>query len=64
MAVQQIAIISLVIFIVLIQHVYNWLVRKIWSVLEDNGIFLCIMATFIWAVSTLTLFKLLIEISK
>jgi hypothetical protein len=62
--VQQIATISLAIFIILIQHVYHWSIRKLYNKLEEDGIAIYFAITIAWLVSTLTLFKLLIEINK
>jgi hypothetical protein len=61
---QTIATISLCIFIILIQHLYNWLIRKINNVMEEDGIGLLLgLSTAVCAI-TFLLFKLLLEINK
>jgi len=63
-----IATISLCIFILLIQHVFNWLFRKSIDMLEhdetiaSSGLF--IAGTALTFIITCVLFKLLIEINK
>jgi ribosomal protein S6 len=61
---QQIATISLAIFIILIQHVYHWGIRKLYNKLEEDGIAAYFVITLAWSASTITLFRLLIEINK
>jgi hypothetical protein len=64
---QTIATISLCLFIVLIQHIFNWLFRKSIDMLEhdetiaSSGLFIATALTFI---ITCVLFKLLIAINK
>jgi hypothetical protein len=61
---QTIATISLCIFIILIQHLYNWLTRKIHNVMEEHGIPLHLgLSVAVFAI-TFFLFKLLLEINK
>lgn len=62
---QLIATISLCIFIVALQHLYNWVVRKIWSVFDVDGVpGLWFAATFINIVVTYFLFDTLLTINK
>ena len=62
---QLIATVSLCIFIVGLQHLYNWVVRKIWDVFDIDGVpVLFVFATFINIVVTYFLFGTLIEINK
>jgi hypothetical protein len=62
--VQQIATISLAIFIILIQHVYHWGIRKLYNKLGEDGIAAYFVITLAWSVSTVRLFRLLIEINN
>ena len=63
-----IATITLALLIVLIQHLYNWLVRKAFSIMEEygmgasNGLF--IAGSIVTFIVTIALFNLLIEINK
>jgi hypothetical protein len=65
---QTIATISLCIFIVLIQHLFNWLFRKSIEMMEHDetvtsyGLF--VGGTALTFILTSVLFKLLIEINK
>ena len=61
---QQIATISLAIFIILIQHVYHWGIRKLYNKLGQDGIAVYSVITIAWSVSTVRLFRLLIEINN
>jgi presenilin-like A22 family membrane protease len=61
---QTIATISLCIFIILIQHLYNWLIRKINNVMEEDGIALLLGLSVAVFALTFFLFKLLLEINK
>jgi hypothetical protein len=61
---QTIATISLCIFIILIQHLYNWLIRKIHNVMEEDGIGLLLGLSVAVFALTFFLFKLLLEINK
>jgi hypothetical protein len=61
---QTIATVSLCIFIILIQHLYNWLIRKINNVMEEDGIGLLLGLSVAVFALTFFLFKLLLEINK
>jgi hypothetical protein len=61
---QTIATISLCIFIILVQHFYNWLMRRIYDVMEEFGAPLHLgLSVAVFAI-TFFLFKLLLEINK
>lgn len=61
---QLIATVSLCIFIVALQHLYNWVIRKIWDVFDSDGIILCLFTSFINVSITFYLFDTLIKINK
>ena len=65
---QTIATISLCLFIVLIQHLYNWGFRKSINMLEKDETItsyaLYVVGTAFTFIITSVLFKLLIEINK
>ena len=63
-----IATISLCLFIVLIQHLFNWVYRKSIEMMEQDETFnsygLLVGGTALTFILTSVLFKLLIEINK
>jgi hypothetical protein len=61
---QLIATISLCIFIIAIQHLYNWFIRKIYDKTEDDGIGLILAVLTAGFAITFLLFKLLLQINK
>lgn len=59
-----IATISLCIFIVLIQHLFNWAFRKILDIMEEYGYGLLIALSILSLGITFVLFRTVIEINK
>ena len=59
-----IATISLCIFIVLIQHLFNWAFRKILDIMEEHGGGLLIALSILSLGITFVLFRTLIELNK
>jgi len=63
-----IATVSLCLFIVMIQHLYNWIIRKAFQIMEEDGMGassgLSVAGSIITLIVTIALFKLLIEINK
>jgi len=61
---QQIATVSLFIFIIVLQHLYNWSCRKIYDKLTDDSVPLLLALTTVVFVITLALCELLLDINK
>lgn len=61
---QQIATVSLFIFIIVIQHLYNWAFRKIYNRLVDGSIPLLLGLTSAVFAITFLLCQLLLGINK
>ena len=59
-----IATVSMCIWIVMFQHLYNWAMRKIWEKLEEDGSGVYIGLTILMALINCMLFEALIKISK
>ena len=59
-----IATISLCIFIIVIQHLYNWSMRKLYDILGEYGIGLLISISVAVFGLTFILFRLLLQINK
>jgi hypothetical protein len=59
-----IATISLCLFIVLIQHLFNWYIRKLNDIMEEHGGGLIIASSVLVFGLTFILFRLLLEINK
>ena len=59
-----IATLSLCIFIVLSQHLYNWGMRMLWNIMKEAGLVIYFVITILMVGFTYTLFQLLIEINK
>ena len=61
---QTIATIALIICIIVLQHLYNWAVRKMWDKLEEDGFGLYLASTVFAIVITYFLFGTLLVINK
>lgn len=61
---QTIATISLCLCIILLQHLYNWTMRKMWDKLEEDGIGLYAGLTVLMLAINYLIFNTLIEINK
>ena len=61
---QTIATISLCLCIILLQHLYNWTMRKMWNKLEEDGLGLYVGLTVLMLAINYIIFNTLIEINK
>ena len=64
-----IATVSLCLCIVLVQHLYNWIIRKAFQIMEEDGMDasphgLLLAGSIVTLIVTIALFKLLIDINK
>ena len=61
---QTIATISLCLYIILLQHLYNWTMRKMWDKLEEDGLGLYFGLTALMLGINYIIFDALIEVNK
>jgi len=60
-----IATISLCLFIVLIQHLFNWVFRKTLDIMEEHSAGLIFgLITLVFGITNFILFRLLLQINK
>lgn len=59
-----IATVSMCIWIVMFQHLYNWAIRKLWDKLEEDGLGVYVGLTILMVVVNCVMFNTLIEINK
>jgi len=61
---QLIATIALSLTIILLQHLYNWVARRLWENEEQDGIVALFLITLINIIFCVVLFNLIISINK
>jgi len=60
---QTIATISLCLFIIVLQHLHNWVIRKLNDVMEEHSSGLLIASSVLVVGITFILFRLLLQIN-